>query len=219
MNEYEKEMLKEQKNPEVVTERYYEIDSMAKKRDLSYWDSIRPVPLTLKEIQGYQRDDSLATVEAAKLSDVDSIAEKARRKYKPLDFLNGASYSFGKGVSIGFRQNWTKISFNTVEGWKAGLGLFYRKYQEEKLADSVSVLRKSFNVEPEFRYGFSSKKAYGTVDFRWSRTLPISGTSWGIQGGRYIYQFNGGEPINEQVNALYSILFRQNYMKLYSLKA
>ncbi|HCX75531.1 MAG TPA: membrane receptor RagA, partial [Algoriphagus sp.] len=37
----------------------------------------------------------------------------------------------------------------------------------------------------------------------------------GIQGGRYIYQFNGGEPINEQVNALYSILFRQNYMKLY----
>ncbi|MAN87131.1 MAG: membrane receptor RagA [Algoriphagus sp.] len=215
MNEYEKEMLKEQKNPEVVTERYYEIDSMAKKRDLSYWDSIRPVPLTLKEIQGYQRDDSLATVEAAKLSDVDSIAEKARRKYKPLDFLNGANYSFGKGVSVGFRQNWTKISFNTVEGWKAGLGLFYRKYQEEKLADSVSVLRKSFNVEPEFRYGFSSKKAYGTVDFRWSRTLPISGTSWGIQGGRYIYQFNGGEPINEQVNALYSILFRQNYMKLY----
>lgn len=215
MNEYEKEMLKEKDEPDVVTERYYSVDSMAKKRDLSYWDSIRPVPLTIKEVEGYRRDDSVATVEAAKMSDVDSVAKKARRKYKPLDFLNGATYSFGNGVSLGFRQNWTKISFNTVEGAKVGMGLFYRKYSETKLADSLSLHRKSFNIEPELRYGFSSKRFYSSVDFRWSTTLPTSGTTWGLQGGRYIFQFNGGEPINEQVNALYSLLFRQNYMKLY----
>ncbi|WP_026956427.1 DUF5686 and carboxypeptidase regulatory-like domain-containing protein [Algoriphagus vanfongensis] len=215
LNEYEKEMIQEQKQPEVVTERYYSVDSLAKKRDLSYWDSIRPVPLTRKEIEGYQRDDSVATVEAAKMSEVDSVAKKARRKYKPLDFLNGASYSFGKGVSLGFRQNWTKISFNTVEGAKVGMGLFYRKYQETKLADSVSLDRRSFQIEPELRYGFSSKRFYGKIDFRWSHTLPISGETWGLEAGRYIYQFNGGEPINEQVNALYSLFFRQNYMKLY----
>jgi len=215
MNQYEKEVLKEQNDPEVVTERYYEVDSLAKKYDQAYWDSIRPVPLTEEEIKGYQRDDSVATVEAAKMSDVDSVAKKARRKYQLLDFMNGASYSMGKGVSIGFKQNWTKTSFNTVEGVKFGMGFFYRKYSETKLADSVSLHRKSFNIEPELRYGISSNRFYGAVDFRWSNTLPVSGTTFGVKGGRYIYQFNGGEPINEQVNALYSLLFRQNYMKLY----
>ncbi len=215
INEYEKESLKEKTEPDVISERYYTIDTMAKKRDLSYWDSIRPVPLTSLEIQGYTRDDSLATIEAAKVSAVDSVAKKARSKFKPLDFMNGSSYSFGKGVSIGFKQNWTKVSFNTVEGWKVGLGMFYRKYQETKLADSVTVQRKSFNIEPELRYGFSSDRFYGKVDFRWSNTLPTSGTTFGVESGRYIYQFNGGNPINEQVNAVYSLLLRQNYMKLY----
>lgn len=215
INEYEKEAQKEREEPEVIRESYYSIDSLAKKRALSYWDSIRPVPLTEKEVEGYQRDDSLAVVEAAKMSEVDSVAQKAKRKYKPLDFMNGASYSFGKGVSIGFKQNWTKISFNTVEGFKVGMGFFYSKYQDEKLADSVNRIRKSFNIEPELRYGFSSDRFYGKVDFRWSTTKPISGFTYGLEGGRYIYQFNGGEPINEQVNAFYSLLFRQNYMKLY----
>ncbi|WP_092894653.1 DUF5686 and carboxypeptidase regulatory-like domain-containing protein [Algoriphagus aquimarinus] len=215
LNEYEKESLKELEEPDVVQESYYEVDSMAKKYDQAYWDSIRPVPLTESEIEGYQRDDSLATVEVAKMSDVDSVAQKAKRKMKPLDFMNGASYSMGKGVSIGFKQNWTKTSFNTVEGFKVGVGLFYRKQSSTKLADSVSTHRKSFNIEPELRYGFSSNRFYGKVDFRWSSTLPISGTTFGVRGGRYIYQFNGGEPINEQVNALYSLLLRQNYMKLY----
>ncbi|WP_296705618.1 DUF5686 and carboxypeptidase regulatory-like domain-containing protein [Algoriphagus sp.] len=215
INEYEKEAMKERDEPDVISESYYSVDSLAKKRALSYWDSIRPVPLTVKEIEGYKRDDSLAVIEAAKISDVDSVAKKARSKYKPLDFMNGSTYSFGKGVSVGFKQNWTKISFNTVEGFKVGMGLFYRKYQEEKLADSVNRIRKSFNIEPELRYGFSSNQFYSKIDFRWSTTKPTSGTTFGLEGGKYIYQFNGGEPINEQVNAFYSLLFRQNYMKLY----
>lgn len=218
LNEYEKEVLKEQVEEDkrdVISERSYSVDSLAKKRGLSYWDSIRPVPLTLKELEGYKRDDSLAVIEAAKVSEVDSIAKKARKKYQPLDFLNGASYSFGKGVSLGFRENWTKLSFNTVEGWKVGMALFYRKYEEVKLADSVSRLRKSFNIEPELRYGFSSQRLYTKVDFRWSHTQPTSGQTWGIEGGRFIHQFNAEDPIQEQVNAAYSLLVRKNYMKLY----
>ena len=218
LNQYEKEMMQEEKAREkdpVVAERYYSVDSLAKKRDLAYWDSIRPVPLTSKEIQGYRRDDSLATVEAAKMSEVDSIAKKARKKFQAMDFLTGQNYSFGKGVSVGFSQNLTKLSFNTVEGWKVGLGMFYRKYKEENLADNVNVTRKSFNIRPELRYGFSSQRFYGKVNLRWSHTQPTSGQSWGIEGGRFIHQFNNQNPINEQVNALYSLLIRRNYMKLY----
>ncbi|OOG74233.1 DUF5686 and carboxypeptidase regulatory-like domain-containing protein [Algoriphagus sp. A40] len=218
LNEYEKESLQEQQVAEkqdVVSERNYSVDSLAKKRGLAYWDSIRPVPLTVKEIEGYKRDDSLATVETAKMSEVDSVAKKARKGFKPLEVLTGGSYSFGKGVSMGFKENLTKISFNTVEGWKVGMGFFYRKYSEVKLADSVNRTRKSFNIEPELRYGFSSDRFYGKVDFRWSHTQPTSGQTWGIEGGRYIYQFNSEEPIQEQVNAAYSLLVRRNNMKLF----
>jgi hypothetical protein len=218
LNEYEKETLKEERGEEketVTSERYYSVDSLAKKRGLSYWDSIRPVPLTVKEVEGYRRDDSLATVEAAKMSEVDSVAKKARKGFKPMEVIMGGSYSFGKGVSVGFRQNLTKLSFNTVEGWKVGMGFFYRKYSEEKLADSVNRNRQSFNIEPELRYGFSSDRFYGKVNFRWSHTQPISAQTWGLEGGRYIYQFNPEDPIQEQINAAYSLLVRRNYMKLY----
>jgi hypothetical protein len=218
LNEYEKEVVMQESEPEkkdVISERSYSVDSLAKKRGLSYWDSIRPVPLTFKEVEGYKRDDSLAVIEAAKVSEVDSIAKKARSKYQPLDFLTGARYNFGKGISIGFPTNLTKFSFNTVEGWKVGMGFFYRKVEEIKLPDSVNRVRKSFNIEPELRYGFSSQRFYGKVNFRWSHTQPTSGQTWGLEGGRYIYQFNADDPIQEQVNAAYSLLVRKNYMKLY----
>src|SRR5690606_25225852 len=63
INQYEKEALKERKDAEVISERRYTVDSLATKRSLAYWDSIRPVRLTEQEIKGYKRDDSLATVE------------------------------------------------------------------------------------------------------------------------------------------------------------
>jgi hypothetical protein len=218
LNQYEKEVIQQRQEEEkkgVVSERNYVVDTLARKRDLAYWDSIRPVPLSLKEIEGYKRDDSLAVIEAAKKSEVDSIAKKARTKFQPQDLFTGGSYSFGKGVSIGFPVNLTKFSFNTVEGYKVGLGFFYRKVEEIKLADSVNRIRKVFRIEPELRYGFSSEQWYGKVAIRRSINKPSSGANWGLSGGRFAYQFNPEDPIQEQVNANYSLFARKNYLKLY----
>jgi hypothetical protein len=218
LNQYEKEVIQQRQEDEkkgVVSERNYVVDTLARKRDLAYWDSIRPVPLSLKEIEGYKRDDSLAIIEAAKKSEVDSIAKKARTKFQPQDLFTGGSYSFGKGVSIGFPVNLTKFSFNTVEGYKLGLGFFYRKVEEIKLADSVNRIRKIFRIEPELRYGFSSEQWYGKVAIRRSINEPSSGANWGVSGGSFAYQFNPEDPIQEQVNASYSLFARRNYLKLY----
>ncbi|MDA0313731.1 MAG: DUF5686 and carboxypeptidase regulatory-like domain-containing protein [Bacteroidetes bacterium] len=218
LNQYEKEVIEERQEEEkkgVVSERNYEVDTLARKRDLAYWDSIRPVPLSLKEIEGYKRDDSLAIIEAAKKSEVDSIAKKARTKFKPQDLLMGGTNSFGKGRSIGFPVNLTKFSFNTVEGYKLGLGFYYRKVKEIKLPDSVNRIRTVFRIEPELRYGFSSEQFYGKVVIRKSHNKPTSGTNWGLSGGRFAYQFNTDDPIQEQVNASFSLFARKNYLKLY----
>ncbi|MDP4656450.1 MAG: DUF5686 family protein, partial [Algoriphagus sp.] len=209
-----KERQEEEKKG-VVSERNYEVDTLARKRDLAYWDSIRPVPLSLKEIEGYKRDDSLAIVEAAKKSEVDSIAKKARTKFKSQDLFLGGSYSFGKGKSIGFPVNLTKFSFNTVEGYKLGLGFYFRKVKEIELPDSVNRVRKVFRIDPEFRYGFSSEQWYGKVGIRRSINKPNSGINWGVSGGSFAYQFNPENPIQEQVNAAYSLYAKRNYLKLY----
>lgn len=215
MNAYEKESLKKQTEPEVISDRTFKIDSLARKRNLNYWDSIRPVPLSAIEIKGYIRDDSLAVIESAKISAVDSIAKKARKKFHPLDFMNGSTYNFGKGISVGFRQNWAKASFNTVEGWKVGMGLFFKKEQITLLSDSVNVQRKTFRVDPEIRFGFGSNRFYKKVRLRWSDHVALGHSIFDIEGGRFIYQFNTDNPINEQVNAIYSLVLRQNFLKLY----
>jgi hypothetical protein len=107
------------------------------------------------------------------------------------------------------------MSFNTVEGYKVGLSGFYRKEKVTKMADSVTNHVRSWNFKPEVRYGFASKQTYGTLDVRHSITQGSKAYTIGLTGGSFIFQFNGEEPINEQVNAIYSLWFRQNYMKLY----
>lgn len=47
LKEYEKEERKEQKEPEVLYNTYFKVDSGAYKKDSAYWSIIRPVPLTI----------------------------------------------------------------------------------------------------------------------------------------------------------------------------
>src|SRR5690606_15487842 len=85
INQYEKEALKEAKEPDVISDRSYTIDSMATKRDSAYWVNVRPVPLTPKEIQGYERDDSLTQVRIAKVTGKDSANVIKKGGFKLFD--------------------------------------------------------------------------------------------------------------------------------------
>ena len=215
IDQYEKDAIRERENAEVISERNYSIDSLANKRPLAYWDSVRPVKLTEKEIRGYKRDDSLALVEAAKRSDVDSIAQEAKRNFNPLDIFTGGNYSFGDGRSAGFDPNITKLSFNTVEGVKVGFGGYYKLRKAIYPEDCLGGPERIWEFKPELRYGLASKKFYGTLDIRRTLTDGGDGSYFGLEGGKYIYQYNRDRPINELVNAFYSLYLRTNHMKLY----
>lgn len=215
INQYEKETLKERKDAEVVSERTYMIDSLASKRSLSYWDSIRPVKLTNPEIKGYQRDDSLMRVEAARNSGIDSIAKKAKRKFNSLDIIKGGRYHFGKGRSAGLDINLIKISYNTVEGFNIGFSGFYDTEKTIKMDDSAQQEIRSWNFRPELRYGLASRQPYATLKIRREIAWDKKSYSWGAAGGKYVYQYNRNNPIHEQVNAFYSLVFKENYMKLF----
>jgi len=52
LKEYEKAEIKEQKEPEVISDNTFNIDSAAYKKDSTYWAEERPVTLTDEEIKG-----------------------------------------------------------------------------------------------------------------------------------------------------------------------
>lgn len=205
--EQEKEALKERKEPELVSERRYTVDKMATKRDSAYWDSVRPVPLSDKEIRGYHRDDSLAQIRSAELTGKDSTNVIKKRKFKPLDLATGGYYRLSPRTRVNIDPTITNVYYNTVEGWNVNLS--------GKLRHQYDSLRRSFEIAPTFRYGFDSDKFYAKS--RLSHQVRKNGKTHllYLEGGQFVEQFNSDNPIHPHINTLSTLLFRRNYMKIY----
>lgn len=203
MKEQEKEELKASKEPEVISETYFKIDSGAYKSDSLYWTEIRPVPLSQDEVIGYKKMDSLA-VEERKKEEGDTIKRQKNNKrgFQPWDVLIGDSYSISKNsnLQIEFPQVW----FNTVEGFY----LLYRLNYGIQLRDTS---RTRINIRPTFRYSFAREKASGNISINVrNRDYRLK-----VEGGRYMQQFNADEPILPVVNTFMTLLLEENLMKIY----
>ncbi|WP_018478448.1 DUF5686 and carboxypeptidase regulatory-like domain-containing protein [Pontibacter roseus] len=205
--EQEKEALKERKEPEVVSERRYTVDKLATKRDSAYWDTVRPVPLSDKELRGYQRDDSLAQVKSAELTGKDSTGVIKKKKFNPLDVVTGGGYRLSPRTRLSIDPTFANVYFNTVEGWNVNLS--------GKLRHQYDSLRRSFEFAPTLRYGFSSEDFYAKG--RLSHSVKKAGKSnlLYLEGGNFVEQFNSDNPIHPHINTLSTLLFRRNYMKIY----
>lgn len=203
MKEMEKEEFKQQKEPEVISETTYKIDSGAYKSDSVYWAQTRPVPLSEEEVMGYKKMDSLA-VEERKKEEGDTIkrAKNNKKGFQPWDIIIGDTYKVSKhsNLQIKFPQIW----FNTVEG-------FYLIY---KLNYGISVQdtnRTRINISPTFRYAFSRQEPSGNLNF----TMRNRKYRLEVEGGRYINQYNHDEPILPVVNTFMTLFLEENLMKIY----
>ncbi|WP_207425121.1 DUF5686 family protein [Pedobacter sp. SYSU D00535] len=205
LEEYEKEQLTQNnKKPEVLSDHSFSIDKEAAKRDSAYWDSIRPLPLTLKEQQGYKRDDSLAKVEAVKQLKDSTLAARAKKaKFGPKDLLFGDRYRLSKSSTVSINPSITQFYYNTVEGFNFNLSGDLKVQ-----LDSV----RSVLLEPAVRYGTSSESLYGKAALSFLR-----GTShrWSVEGGSFVQQFNPENPIHPWVNTASTLLYRRNFMKIF----
>lgn len=203
MKEQEKQELKESRQPEVVSETYFKIDSGAYKGDSLYWVNTRPVPLSEDEVVGYQKMDSLAVEERKKESGDTLQRQKNNKKgFQPWDLLTGDSYKISKhsNLQIRFPQVW----FNTVEG-------FYLLYRLNYGITVQDTNRTRINIRPALRYAFSRKTLTGNLNY----TMRNKHYRFEIEGGRYVQQFNADEPILPVVNTFMTLFLEENYMKLY----
>jgi len=203
IKEYEKEEIKQAKEPDVLSNTIYKIDSGAYKKDSVYWALIRPVPLTLEEIKGYKKTDSLA-IEERKKEEGDTVkrSDKNKKGFQPWDLLIGDVYKVSKHSN--FEIKFPEVWFNTVEGFN----LIYRLNFGTILQDTTKT---RLNIMPTFRYAFAREKLSGNLTFR----LRNKNYRFEMQGGRYVKQFNPDEPILPVINMFTTLFLEENLMKIY----
>ncbi len=181
------------------------IDDSAVTQDSSYWELVRPIPLTVEEIEDYQFKDSLEVVQNSP-EYLDSLT-RANRSVKPLDLLiSGYSYTnYRKNTSWEIESLLETLGFNPMEG-------FY-------VAPSVSHFwdfdkKGSFEIQGRVRYGFSSEDLSGQIRMRWVSS-PARNTAWEFAGGIYPREFSDFSQIDGFINASYALLSHRSFIRLY----
>lgn len=177
----------------------------ANQKDSTYWNSIRPVPLTGEEVRDYLVKDSLQSVRKSKPY-LDSIDTK-NNAFKIQNILFGYSHrnSF-EDWSVGYSSPLSNFQFNTVQGYNSKLNFYYRKNEDE--------YRRYFSANAALQYGISDKRLRATASFRY-KFNNISKPFLTVSGGVETQQFNEAQPISTLVNSISSLFFEDNYMKIY----
>lgn len=181
------------------------VEEDANKKDTAYWEESRPVPLTIEESNDYRKKDSIANI---KNSDhyKDSVDKKGN-KFTFSDLIMGYSYNkTAKQFHLTTSGLLTSgIQYNTVEGANASI-----KFNISKQYDD----HRSHNINATSRYGFSNYLWGGTANWNYVNR-PEKFESYNVKIGTSAMQFNSTEPINPSINTAYSLLYNENYMKLY----
>jgi hypothetical protein len=182
----------------------------ANKKDDSFWNEIRPIPLTIEESNDYAKKDSLLTIRKSQKY-IDSVDAK-NNKFKILDIITGYDYkNTFKSHSFEYKGllDLASASFNTVQGLNIGSGFTFKKWNEEN--------GKSTTINTDVNYGFSEQRFRVTGSFT-HRFNSINYATLSVSGGTKVAQFNSADPISKLVNSVSSLFFKDNYMKLYNLE-
>jgi hypothetical protein len=193
-------------------------DTGVNKKPVTYWDTIRPVPLEPEEKKDYQVKDSIYQLQKDSLlssRSIDSL-NKNRAKVKPWDI-------FWKGID---RRRYTKtntnrwgidpliknLEYNTVEGVVTNAGVYYNGYSKK--------LKSNFSISPYVRYGFSNTHLNAWADIIFSTRNDDANKkrkrqSWLLSGGKRVSQFNKESSVTPLNNSITTLFWGDNFMKIY----
>lgn len=185
------------------------VEPGANERDTAYWNTIRPMPLTVEEKVDYVVKDSIRIIRESKPY-LDSM-DRVENKLEWGDLLLGYTW----------RNSWKRQEFevespintfqlNAVQGFNVFSLLAYRKAFDKGR-------NKNLEAKTRFSYGFSEKIFRASGDFSY-RFDPKKFAQIRLAGGQEILQFNELEPISMLLNTNYMLFGRRHYARLYDKK-
>jgi len=186
-------------------------------RDSLYWQDMRPIPLTSYELKGYRVMDSISRVqnaeEAAELDSVtitvgsqSGVQVKSKSDFKIFDLLLGGSYNIGGSTRFAIESPLNKMHFNTVDGIHFEYAVRFYNSSRSKI---------NWNISPAVRYAFARKKVNYQLKTSLTGGPRFRKWAWVLEGGVMPSQLNQSNPIHPIINSFMTVLFEQNYMKLY----
>jgi len=197
--------FKEAFEKKTFTREIVAIDKEANKKDDSFWNAFRPVPLTEEESKDYIKKDSIQTMKKSQTY-LDSIDRK-NNKFKIFDVVSGYSYSNSfKNWALRYDGILQFPGYNTVQGWNLNTGFSYTKRNPDD--------RTYTSFGTKLNYGFAEDRlrasGYFTTRFN-NQTNAIFTASAGSE----IVQFNQTPAIPDILNLASTLFFKDNYAKLY----
>ena len=180
----------------------------ANKKEASFWEATRPVPLTSEEIKNYIQKDSIQVIRKS-VTYLDSMDAKSNH-FKLEKILLGYTYKNSyKKWSINYQgiSNIGSLNFNTVQGYNLDSGFSYRKWNDET--------GKYTAISSIFNYGLSENQLRVKGNY-YHRFNNQNYAYIALSGGSSINQFNGNEPISTIVNSISTLFFKNNFIKLYN---
>ena len=188
----------------------FKVEKLANKRSEEYWDSLRPIPLTVEERVDYKLKDSIRIVRTSPAY-LDSI-DRENNKLGAFDVLTGYRYQNSiKQTSISYSGLLSSLGINTIQGFTADLKVSYRKLYDKDYSRYLVI---SGNVN----YGFSERV------FRPELRLFYKANGYNnlhvdVNGGRKLEQYSSRRPaISSTLNSVMTYFFRRNYLKAYDKK-
>jgi len=190
-------------------------DTAYNRHDSSYWSNLRPVPLEQDERRNFIFKDSLRRADRDSLHSrryMDSL----RRAQKPVqlrEFVKGgvikyfyspsavSIYRFDPFLPMGIR-------YNSVEG--------FALIANQTLSIQPHKKKKEYELNWNTRYGFSNHhlNSFAAFTIR-NREEPFRNRYLQFSGGKRLLQFNRDNPVDPFANALYTLFYKRNYLKLY----
>ncbi len=181
-------------------------DTSASKSSLSYWEKIRPVPLTEEEQKDYLKKDTLEQ----KYKDpkyLDSL-DKQRGKFTINRFLFSGFTKTRRARKMQYNipALTEMISYNTVEGAVLNFMPRIAHYGDTG----------AYSIVPNLRYGVTNKRLQASIAInktfgnnyqnRWNMS---------VSGGRNMVQINQQNPMTLFQNTIATLFYNNNYIKLY----
>jgi hypothetical protein len=181
------------------------VEKGVNERDSSYWDSIRPIPLTAEEQKDYTVKDSTEVVRNSRPYQ-DSLDRVRNELSATKLLLTGYTYA-----NTFRKQSWAMapvfniLHYNTVEGTVLNPEATFTQRTDD---------RRYYAITPALRYGFSNKLLSPSVAAVWQldavRLARLSG-----QVGRTIENFDLNTQLTPFINSYYTLLRNRNYAKTY----
>jgi hypothetical protein len=189
-------------------------DSTYNKKDSTYWTNLRPVPLEPDEKKDFAFKDSAYKFYRDSMFSQRNI-DSLRKKRKPVKasqfFVGGISryqYSSKRFSSYKMAPLLPNLEYNTVEGAVININ--------QSLAVNPRKGRMNYEVRSKMRYGFSNGHFNPSIGIVFKpEKETYRNRYFSIDGGKRVSQFNRDNPIEPFTNAISTLFYRRNLMKIY----